>query len=179
MSARIYTTRAEAARAVGVAASTVDGWVRCGVISAGPWTVTDLNRAMEGSVPRPVASEHGTGMRYRYGCRCKPCAQAHSEETGALLTARRSQRLTPVWDALLEDLRSGSDYAEACERVGLTSYGVSSMMRVEPEMRAELDEALAQGSDGELRHGTASGYRARCRCPECRAYKRASRRGSR
>lgn len=179
MSARIYTTRAEAARAVGVAASTVDGWVRRGVISAGPWTVADLKRAMEGSAPRPVASEHGTGMRYRYGCRCKPCVQAHNEDMNALLTDRRQRRLTPIWDALLDDLRSGTDYAEACERVGLTSYGVSSMMRVEPEMRAELDEALAQGSDGELRHGTASGYRARCRCPECRAYKRASRRGSR
>ena len=77
--------------------------------------------------------------------------------------------VTAVWPELLEGARSGHKFAPVTNRLGLTTQKVAAAISRDPALRAELDEALMQGRDPEIKHGRRLAYRQGCWCPECRA----------
>lgn len=77
-------TRAAAARLAGVSAPTIAGWITKGWLPAAPpWTATALAeaKARASNSGPPFTAEHGSVSRYRAGCRCEPCQQAHVDDT--------------------------------------------------------------------------------------------------
>lgn len=159
----------EAARLLGSSASRIEGLVRRGRLPPPPWREVDLRKA--GEVGR-VRSEHGTVSRWRAGCDCDQCSDAHNTEIREMRRDRREEMLAEVWPGFLADLRSGVLYREACEDFGLPPTGLRRMIRHSPELVSQLDDALMEGRDPDLRHGAATAYRRGCRCPECAEYRK-------
>ena len=114
---------------------------------------------------------HGlSGWKLR--CRCEVCTAAHREETRAY---ERKRNLIPdeVWDELVERVREGETVKEAAAACGASTVRVWSQARVYPERGARLFEALDEGRDPEVPHGTHRGYLwAQCRCTDCREWQR-------
>lgn len=113
--------------------------------------------------------------RYRAGCRCAACVAAHNEQsTEDREAARRAwwaDRETP----LIEAVSAGAKYREVLEDQQLTAQAVTAHRRRSQEFAAALDAALMEGRDPGVEHGTGRGWKARCRCPECREYHEAGR----
>lgn len=79
-------------------------------------------------------------------------------------------------EAVLRELRKGRLFGEVCLSLRIAPTQLHSFARINPWFRSELDEALMQGRNPALRHGSESAYRLhRCRCPECRRGKAARR----
>lgn len=79
-------------------------------------------------------------------------------------------------EEVLRELRKGRRLGEVCLRLRIFPAQLHSFARINPWFRTELDEALRQGRNPDLRHGTESAYRIHgCRCPECRQGKAARR----
>lgn len=81
-------------------------------------------------------------------------------------------------DRLCELVASGLSYQESLLEMGVTAQATSGHRRRDPDFAASLDAALMAGRDPNLAHGTPSAWKARCRCPECRAHHDAHRTGS-
>lgn len=79
-------------------------------------------------------------------------------------------------EAVLRELRKGRPFSEVCLNLRISPPQLHSFARINPWFRTELDEALMQGRNPDLRHGSESAYRLHgCRCPECRRGKAARR----
>ena len=76
--------------------------------------------------------------------------------------------VTAVWPELLKGARSGSKFARVTNHLGLTTQKVAAAISRDAALRAELDEALMQGRDPNIKHGRRLAYRQGCWCPDCR-----------
>jgi len=124
----------------------------------------------------PPQPAHGTTNRWRRGCHCRPCGDAHNAD----LAARRRRLLDagPLGPKgrtrLIRLIRRGTTVVDAARAVGVSAPAVYGAAEILPDFRAALDEATeaARRCDDQSR-GTAKGYRwLRCPCPDCRAYHR-------
>lgn len=164
-------TKRAAARIAGVGATTVGGWVKRGLLPPPPWTPDEiLDAAAVARSPRGCAAPHGTTSRWRVGCSCLACTQAHNEEA----RGRREAGWSTPWDCagplLIAALAAGAPYREALQLAGVSSQALSARRRREPLFARDVDAALMAGRDPLLMHGTDGAWRARCRCPDCRRY---------
>lgn len=180
MSAVQLRSYAEVARHVGVSSRTVQDWAAKGWLSgAGPWSAADARAAAARSRQRggrgPSAA-HRSASRWRAGCRCAECRAAHGEATKITREAARAAWWESREAPLLEALAGGARWADALAVVGATSPAVTGHRRRSVEFAAALDAALLEGRDPAIEHGTASAWRAGCRCPECREHHEGTRR---
>lgn len=171
-------TYAQAARVTGVAAVTIKAWVDSGKLPTGPWTEKKLLAASGAQHPRggrPSTSVHGTVSRWRHGCDCDACRDAHNREIRTMREDRRTAWWADKEDALIELVARGGIYGEILEEIGISAAAVTAHRRRDQGFAERLDEGLFQGRDETLTHGTGYAWRQRCRCPECRAYHEATR----
>lgn len=172
----LITSYAAAARKAGVSARTISDWVTRGVLSAPPWTRRELTAAArKRTATKPQSAEHGTASRWRAGCDCDACRDAHNRDSRDRRRAGRGDALAETWPLLLEAVAAGVPLGQACANVGLAAASLGRVLRPHPDLRAQLDAALMDGRDPDTDHGTQGAYRAGCRCPECREAKTASR----
>ncbi len=119
-------------------------------------------------MPRPPAA-HGTPQRWRTGCRCQPCGQAHNDDTRNRRREAAVDALDQAADQLWALLECGVSLQDAAARHGFTRAQIQGRARWDLDWRARLDDALTTGRDPSLEHGTEGAYRhGNCRCPECR-----------
>lgn len=163
---------AAAARLAGVTPATIRGWQQKGWLPAPPWTKAQIGRAT--TKGRQVAGRgseapHGSASRWRAGCSCQACADAHNTD----IRTRRADAASASWatiaDGLCGAFAAGTPYREALDTYGVTPSALSGQRRRDPDFAARVDEALTDGRNPDLAHGPASGWRNGCRCPECRA----------
>lgn len=166
---RRITSLRQAAQVAGRSAPTIAGWVTSGRLPQGPWTERQLLKASATSSSPGIASEHGTADRWRLGCTCDACRDAHLDQVRDMRRGRAIFRIDWVRDQILDILASGGTFADVHAQTGLTSQALHGAARTDADWRAALDEALMVGRDPDLAHGTPSGWRRGCRCPECRA----------
>ncbi|MEZ0162963.1 hypothetical protein [Streptomyces griseorubens] len=78
--------------------------------------------------------------------------------------------------ALLGRIASGEHITDVCADLGITVNRARGYGTYAPAWSRALDLALTASRDPALDHGTAMAYRhGRCRCPQCRAAKNATR----
>lgn len=170
-----------AATLAGVTPATIRTWRDKGWLPDGPpWTRATIRaaaRKKRGPAPaRGAEAPHGTTSRWRYGCSCEPCRLAHNHDS----TQRRSIATQQWWDAgpaqqLIDSITKGADYHATLLKMGLSHQSITGHRRRDPGFAARLDDALLYARDPDVAHGTGAGWKARCRCPECRAYHDATR----
>lgn len=168
-----FTTAAAAADYAGVSESTIGNWRRRGWIGQRPWSAAELDAA-------PTHGErggkpHGTEARWRSGCRCSECTQAHAGRMTEYRQRRRLQELEEAKPIIFRALREGEGYRGALDIAGVTARKITGWRTTIPGFADELDAVLTETRDPSLRHGTATSWKAGCRCPECTAYHDATR----
>lgn len=169
---------AAAARLLGITPATVRSWVRDGRLPEQPWDPNDLRaRAAEivPATPRSNAADHGTPSKWRSGCDCPACTHAHNADLAGWRADRRTTQWAPLVRPFLDDVAAGTPYATAVDRIGMTVQAVTAHRRRDPEFARQLDQALLEGRDPTVAHGTPAGWKAPCRCPECRAHHNSTR----
>lgn len=95
---------------------------------------------------------------------------------------RRSAELLPPGKrgAITRALQSGMPPAEAARAGGITVQRLWELVRLLPAWGRQVDAALMEARDPNIRHGTEYAYRKRrCRCPDCREWNRQRRRAER
>lgn len=124
---------------------------------------------------RPKAA-HGTPQRWRTGCHCNQCLQAHNLDTLDRRREAARSRLDPIRNDLCGRLSNGEPLKNAAEAVGTTIAAIHGRGTWDAAWAAAVDEALMIGRDPTLDHGTIGAYRhGHCRCPECREHHEATR----
>lgn len=111
----------------------------------------------------------GQYARTRYS-RCEDCRQKRIRPDRKRRHAI-SRALFPrvLREAVLRELRKGRQLGEVCLTLRISPAQLHTFAHINPWFRTELDDALMQGRNPDLRHGSESAYRThRCRCPECR-----------
>ncbi len=169
---KLTSARAAAAEA-GITAPTIENWQRKGWLPAPPWTKHQITMAQRRSRQRPgegSTAPHGTPARYRAGCPCTPCREAENAANRGLTYRRGMAHWAELGPALLDSLASGVSYQDALAAHGVTQQALTRHRHRDPDFATRLDEALMIGRDPTLPHGTNMGWKARCRCPECRAF---------
>lgn len=170
---------AAAARITGITPATIRTWIaKQWLDPTPPWTREQLDMAMQASrqrARRGATSPHGTVSRYRAGCRCRTCDDAHNRDMKIRRDARRTALIEAGAPVLFDALVNGAEWKDALLEAGLGSTTVAWQRRHDPKFADAVDAALMEGRDPHLNHGTARGWQARCRCPECRAYHESSR----
>lgn len=76
-------------------------------------------------------------------------------------------RLDPIADDLMTALAAGGHITTVCDTLGVTVQSVRGRAAWDPAWSRRLDQALMDGRDESLPHGTPSTYARGCRCPEC------------
>ncbi|MFI7398829.1 hypothetical protein ACI2K6_16750 [Microbacterium sp. NPDC006705] len=101
--------------------------------------------------------------------------EAHNAESRQFREAARRQWWDEREESLLDAIRQGTAYREVLTELGITAQAVTAHRRSSETFVRALYAALLDARDERLEHGTASGWRAGCRCPECRAHHEATR----
>lgn len=128
-----------------------------------PLTCHDCPTALEGR-------DRTKSRCARCRSRRRPTDQAHRREIAEALFPPQKRA------ALLKRLAAGQALGEACAALGTAPQAAFGYRAYDQEWAALLDDALMAGRDPDLAHGSENAYRiGRCRCPECRAGKRARR----
>lgn len=121
-------------------------------------------------MPRPKAP-HGTTQRWRNGCRCDACLDAHNLDTRDRRRVASAAQLDLIAANLVSRLAAGDPFAQVARDLGTTPTAIHGRASWDPAWAALIDAALIAGRDPLLNHGSASAYRhGRCRCPECRQF---------
>lgn len=170
----------DAARRLDVSTLTIKKWVTAGVLPApGPWTDAQLRdaqqKAWRSAAPRRrLSSAHGTPSRWRAGCDCDECRDAHNAEVRSY---RSTERRWAGDDAatILRLVGEGVHLSDALAEVGRAPQALVALRLADPAYARQLDDALMATRDPNLPHGTSTGWRKRCRCPECRTHHEATR----
>ena len=158
-----------AAQAAGVSAHTLASWVKSGLLPEPPWTLEELAEATSSPESSRLSAAHGTASRWRAGCSCPDCKQAHTVDI--------RQRHRDLADArfpveqrtqFLELLARGLGFAEALDALGLTARTVWGSARRDEQWRRHLEETLMATRRTDLKHGSKAAFRAGCRCGDCR-----------
>lgn len=176
--AEVATSKAAAARLIGLSAFVITSWLGKGWLGPPPWTLDQLEAAAAKSrnrVRRGPTSEHGTESRRRAGCRCRECCDGWAK----VCRARRQEAREALWAGrekpLFIALAAGLPFVHACAQSGVTPQAVTFRRRQNENFRRGVEAALMAGRDPALPHGSNNGWRAGCRCPDCRACHEASR----
>ena len=113
----------------------------------------------------------GTVGQWRAGCRNAACRLAHNTETR---DRRRTVSLIDdgTWAAILADLRAGTPLVFAAVQHDCTPQAVHKQAQVHLDRGIELDQALLEGRDPALPHGTTRATKTGCGCPDCRDARR-------
>ncbi|MFE3461386.1 hypothetical protein ACFXKD_27900 [Nocardiopsis aegyptia] len=109
--------------------------------------------------------------------RCGPCGEQRRERERVERDQVRAQILDPAVRAvILAGVGGGASLPEVCEGLGITVQRVWSAAHKLPGWARALNDALMRGRPehlpGGAPHGSPRGYKAGCRCPECRTAKR-------
>lgn len=123
----------------------------------------------------------------RQGHRCRNCGTAVADGQTRCASCRARRRApdhdrvrrradsrfpAPARTELLERLAAGGRLTEVCQDLKVAVQQVHRWAAYEPAWSSALDQALTDGRDPTLDHGTEAAYRrGRCRCPECRVAK--------
>ena len=169
---RLLDSRMAVARHAGVTPATINLWIAKGWLpETGPWTrrqVTSAGNKSRQRGGRGTQSPHGSPGRWRTGCPCELCRAAHDADTRGRREAVRVTWWQPREEPLLADLAAGTPYREALDKHGITPAALTAHRRRDSGFATRLDRALMTGRRPELAHGAANGWRATCRCPDCR-----------
>lgn len=174
MSDRVSSQR-DAAEILGVSAVAVGNWVRDGRLKPGPWTVAELEELKVTTPRRQAVARHGTVARWRAGCRCEKCLEAHLASHRDSRKQKRIAEIHAQGQAILSDVASGMRFRDWVEKHGTSPTKIRAWRVADPVFGAKLDWAMRAGRDASLRHPSATAWREGCRCPECREWHEASR----
>lgn len=164
---QIVTRRAAAGRA-DVTVRAIDAWVASGRLVPGPpWPTAVVDAAAAtGSYPRRGAA-CGTAERYRSGCSCDLCLEAHR-----VARHRRTEKLFPaeMRARVLAALTAGELLPVVAEREGVSRKRIWGRKRWDAEWGEQLERALMAGRNPRIVHGGTTAYRdGVCFCWPCRA----------
>ncbi|WP_419707940.1 hypothetical protein [Promicromonospora sp. NFX87] len=179
----LLDSRMAVARHAGVTPATISLWITKGWLpETGPWTrrqVTAAGNKSRQRGGRGPQSPHGSPGRWRTGCPCDLCRAGHDADTRARREAVRVAWWQPRENPLLAELTAGVTYREALDKHGIAPAALTAHRRRDPGFAARLDRALMAGRNPELAHGAPNGWRAGCRCPDCRGYHEGTRTSAR
>jgi hypothetical protein len=112
---------------------------------------------------------HGTRARWKSGCRCSTCRQAHADAERSRKRARAQARLpVEVRQRLLDGIYAGTPFRTVVRDLGLSSQQVWGLTKTDQEWSAELEAALTAARREDLDHGTNAAYIHGCMCTDCR-----------
>ncbi|MFG1858432.1 hypothetical protein ACGFJT_41835 [Actinomadura geliboluensis] len=115
--------------------------------------------------------------RWRKGDRTDTTRAIHNADLRAWRREQAAARLPPAQQRnLLNQIATGTPLPEAAAAHGLTVQRLFGRARWDQTWRDALDAALLAGRRDDIDHGTPQSYRwYRCRCPDCRRAKGATR----
>ena len=174
---RQFVSQREASAFAGVRPSTLLAWQEKGWL-VGPWTPLSVTIASAWSTAerdRGPQAAHGTVARWRFGCTCADCRDAHREDWNGSRSRASAAAREEFWagrlELLLAALSSGVSYREAITAAGVSPTQIAIRRRDSAAFGERLDAALMAGRNPDVDHGTYRGYKAAgCRCPDCREY---------
>lgn len=167
--ATTHHSQRSAARCVGITPMTFAFWIARGHVGPGPWKCKELHDVAVASGARGHrTARHGTASRYRGGCTCASCRQAHVDDSRQRLARTRSAYWDTRGPRLLAAFAAGMPFSEALAFAGVTSQGLAKRRLEDPRFAGAVDAALMCGRSESVEHGTWRGWRDGCRCPDCR-----------
>lgn len=165
------TTWREAAQLTGLTHAALRQRVQRGHLNGPPWAQHELegilNRQADGA-RHGARSAHGTISRWSSACDCDSCKEAHLASLRDYRRQRSIDELTPVREQVLNIFRSGGTWSDVFAETGLSQQRLHGIASWNKHWKRDLDRALMEGRDPNLKHGTASAWKSGCRCPECR-----------
>lgn len=125
--------------------------------------------AARSSPARPGLVREHSVYGWRRGCRCDICEYLHLIDLRLFRAARAERALPPpLRRHVLREARAGRPPAAVAAALGVPVQCIWSYARSHPVWFTELDDALMEGRDPDVPHGS-QGYRWHgCVCPTCR-----------
>ena len=112
---------------------------------------------------------HGTRARWKSGCRCEPCRQAHADAERSGRRARAQARLpAKMRQRLLNGIHAGTPFTTMVNDLGLTSQQVWGLAKTDQEWSTALETAVTTARRDDLEDGTNAAYVHGCACRDCR-----------
>ncbi|GAA2626419.1 hypothetical protein GCM10010411_74180 [Actinomadura fulvescens] len=111
---------------------------------------------------------------WRRGERTAETRRAHNADTRAWRRQQAAAQLPPARQRhILSQLAAGRPLRAVADDAGLTTQAMFGRAQWDSDWRRRLDQALMDGRDPDLDHGTTTTYRHHgCRCPKCRIAKK-------
>jgi hypothetical protein len=102
---------------------------------------------------------HGTHARWKSGCRCSACRQAHADAERSRGRVNAQARLpVKVRQRLLEGIYAGTPFRTVVRELGLTSQQVWGLTKTDQAWSTALEAALTAVRRDDLQHGTTPAY---------------------
>lgn len=95
----------------------------------------------------PATAQHGTDSRYRYGCRCSDCREAHADASARWKFEKRYGDGAPlgpkVRARILTSLRTTRSVPTTAKKLGLTHQAIYGAALAIPEFGDQVAELTA------------------------------------